>query len=150
MNRIVILFLLCLSRVAVSQEPVHSPGQMGKEKPAQLGTLKESYVQILEPKDGAVVPEEFTVKMAVFGMELRKAGDIKIGTGHHHLIINSEKIPESSPIPKDEKHIHFGDMQTETKLKLSKGKHTITLQFADGAHISYGPRLSHTIQVTVK
>ncbi|MBP6707250.1 MAG: DUF4399 domain-containing protein, partial [Achromobacter sp.] len=40
--------------------------------------------------------------------------------------------------------------QTETELKLAPGKHTLTMQFADGAHRSYGPDLSSTISVTVK
>ncbi|MEU2427515.1 DUF4399 domain-containing protein [Streptomyces sp. NPDC007851] len=29
----------------------------------------------------------------------------------------------------------------------AEGRHTLTLQFADGAHRSYGPEVSHTITV---
>ena len=53
-------------------------------------------------------------------------------------------------MPTDDTHIHFGKGQTETELKLAPGKHTLTMQFADGAHRSYGPDLSSTISVTVK
>jgi len=30
------------------------------------------------------------------------------------------------------------------------GEHTLTLQLADGAHLSYGPAMATTIKVTVK
>ena len=53
-------------------------------------------------------------------------------------------------VPADATHLHFGKGQTETMLKLTPGKHTLTLQFADGAHQSYGPDLSSTITVEVK
>ncbi len=50
----------------------------------------------------------------------------------------------------DETHIHFGKGQKETTITLSPGKHTLTLQFADGAHISYGKEMSKKISVNVK
>ena len=53
-------------------------------------------------------------------------------------------------IPADDKHLHFGKGQTETMVKLPPGKHTLMLQFADGAHKSYGPGMSAKIEVTVK
>jgi hypothetical protein len=41
-------------------------------------------------------------------------------------------------------------MQTETDVTLTPGKHTLTLQFADFAHKSYGEKWSQTIEVEVK
>ena len=61
------------------------------------------------------------------------------GTGHHHLIVDGKAVPKGSVVPADATHMHFGKGQTETTLKLPPGKHTLTLQFADGAHQSYGP-----------
>jgi len=83
-------------------------------------------------------------------MTIKPAGELAEGTGHHHLIIDSPVIPKGTPIPVDEKHIHFGKGQTETEIKLSPGKHVLSLQFADGAHLSYGPEMRATITVTVK
>ena len=67
--------------------------------------------------------------------------------GHHHLIIDASPIPYGGVVPMDEKHIHFGKGQTKTKIKLQPGKHTLTMQFADGAHRSFGKALSSTITV---
>jgi Domain of unknown function (DUF4399) len=35
-------------------------------------------------------------------------------------------------------------------VKLTPGKHVLTLQFADGIHRSYGGQMASTINVTVK
>ena len=53
-------------------------------------------------------------------------------------------------IPANETHIHYGKGQTEATIELSPGKHTLTLQFANGIHQSYGEAWSKTITVNVK
>ncbi|NMG53816.1 DUF4399 domain-containing protein [Aromatoleum aromaticum] len=103
----------------------------------------------IAPADGAAVPEEFTVKMGVEGMRVQPAGQPAEGTGHHHLIVDGKPVEAGKPVPTDATHLHFGKGQTETTLKLPPGKHTLTLQFADGLHQSYGPGLSDTISVHV-
>lgn len=107
-------------------------------------------VMFVEPKDGATVPPEFKVVMGVEGMKVSPAGQLVEGTGHHHLIIDGQPAAKGTVVPADATHLHFGKGQTETMLKLSPGKHTLTLQFADGAHQSYGPEMSSTIHVEVK
>jgi hypothetical protein len=102
------------------------------------------------PKNGATVSKKFKVKFGLKGMLVHPAGELKEGTGHHHLIINGGPIDKDQVIPTDEKHIHFGKAQTETEVELAPGKYTLTLQFADGAHRSYGKDLSASISVTVK
>ncbi len=104
----------------------------------------------ISPKDGDTVSSNFTVKMGIKGMKVHKAGDLIDGTGHHHLIIDGEYVAENEVVPADDKHIHFGKGQTETMVSLKPGKHTLTLQFADGHHQSYGKIMSRTISVTVK
>lgn len=103
----------------------------------------------IEPADGEAVPQEFTVKMGVEGMRVQPAGQLAEGTGHHHLIVDGKPIEAGKPVPTDATHLHFGKGQTETTLKLPPGKHTLTLQFADGLHRSYGPGFSNTISVHV-
>lgn len=112
--------------------------------------LASGSVHFVEPADGATVAQEFTVKMGVEGMTVQPAGALKDGTGHHHLIIDGQPVPAGTAVPADATHLHFGKGQTETTVKLAPGKHTLTLQFADGLHQSYGPALSQTITVTVK
>ncbi len=104
----------------------------------------------LSPKNGDTVSQDVNIKMGMTGMKVQKAGELVKGTGHHHLIIDGAYVPENETVPKDDKHIHFGKGQTETTIKLSPGKHTLTLQFADGFHQSYGKIMSQTIEVIVK
>lgn len=117
-----------------------------------LATNSGSGVSFIEPKDGAIVEETFKVKMDLTGMKLCPANTHTEDKqcGHHHILVDGAPIPEQQVITTDEKHIHLGKMQTETELKLSPGKHTLTLQFADFAHRSYGKNLSSTIHIEVK
>lgn len=90
------------------------------------------------------------VKMGVSGIEVRPAGEQIKGTGHHHIIINGAGLPLGDVVPKDDSHLHFGLGQTEAEVQLSPGPHTLSLQFADGAHLSYGPQLASSIKIQVK
>jgi Domain of unknown function (DUF4399) len=112
--------------------------------------MADKGVSFVEPKDGATVPSEFKVVMLVKGMTVKPAGELVDGTGHHHLLIDAEPIASGEVIPATEKHMHFGKGQTETSVKLAPGKHTLQLQFANGAHQSYGPAMSKTIVVNVQ
>jgi Domain of unknown function (DUF4399) len=107
-------------------------------------------VWFAEPADGAVVPQTFKVKFGVKGMEVDPAGEQKTGKGHHHLLVNTASVEPGNIIPFDEKHIHFGKGQTEAEVKLPPGQYRLTMQFADGLHLSYGKPMSASINVTVK
>lgn len=109
-------------------------------------------VYIVSPKDGATVGQEFTVVFGLKGMGVAPAGVKKEGTGHHHLLVDVTELPPAGlPIPKDEHHLHFGNGQTETTLKLAPGKHTLQLELGDENHIPFDPPIvSKTITVNVK
>lgn len=115
-----------------------------------LSALAAPEVSFVEPADGATVSSPVSVKMAVSGMTVQPAGKLVEGTGHHHLIIDGEPVAAGTPVPADAQHLHFGKGQTETSVELPPGKHTLTLQFADGLHQSYGPAMSKTIEIDVK
>jgi hypothetical protein len=103
------------------------------------------------PQAGSTVFSEFDVAFGVAGMGLRKAGEdvTDKSTGHHHLIIDDAGIALGQPVPKDDRHLHFGDASTTAHVKLAPGEHTLIAQLADGAHLSYGPELSATMKVKV-
>lgn len=107
-------------------------------------------VDFVEPKNGEVVSSPFKVAFAVSGMTVAPAGDMTKDTGHHHLLINASAIPEGSVIPADETHKHFGKGQTETQVTLPPGLYKLSMQFANGAHQSYGEKMSKTIEITAK
>ena len=114
------------------------------------GAAAAQSVDFVEPKDGAVVSSPFKVKFGVTGMEVKPAGEMAANTGHHHLLINGDSMKVGESIPFDDTHKHFGKGQTETEVSLPPGQYKLTMQFANGAHQSYGPGLSKTINVTVK
>ncbi|MEZ0391470.1 MAG: DUF4399 domain-containing protein [Pseudobdellovibrionaceae bacterium] len=116
------------------------------------GSIKKARVYFIEPKDGATVSKTFKVKMGVEGYKVRPAGEApdEVTSGHHHLVVDGEPLKAGIPLPKDEKNIHYGKGETEADVTLKPGKHKLTLQFADGAHRSFGPSLSQTISVLVK
>lgn len=107
-------------------------------------------VYFMAPANGATVSSPFTVRFGLKGMEIKPAGDQITGTGHHHLLINKESIGPGQIIPVDDTHIHFGKGQTEAEVTLPPGTYQLTMQFADGFHLSYGKGMSATITVTVK
>ncbi|MFQ5354960.1 MAG: DUF4399 domain-containing protein [Mariprofundaceae bacterium] len=107
-------------------------------------------VYLKSPDNGDTVKNPFKVEMSVCGMDVRAAGEEIEGTGHHHLIIDGDCISAGSTIPKDATHKHFGKGQTETMLTLEPGDHTLTLQFANGLHASYGKEMCKTINIKVE
>jgi len=100
--------------------------------------------------DGDSVSSPFTVKMSVCGMDVQEAGDVVEGAGHHHLIVDGDCIAKGETVPKDSNHIHFGKGQTDAMLNLKPGDHSLTLQFANGIHASYGKEMCKTIKITVE
>jgi len=107
-------------------------------------------VFFVEPADGASVSSPVHVVMGVGGMEIEPAGEVNEGKGHHHVLINDPYVDKGVVVPTDETHIHFGKGQTETDLELEPGEYTLTLQFADGLHQSYGESMSASITVVVE
>ena len=102
-------------------------------------------------KNGETVKSPLKVEFGVEGIALDTAGAIKAASGHHHLLIDAgDSIAAGQVVAKDSTHLHFGKAQKETEIKLSPGDHTLTLQFADGIHRSYGAKLAATIKVKVK
>lgn len=98
-----------------------------------------------------VVKSPFKVVMGVKNIKVDSAGFVVPGEGHHHLLIDAgDSVATGEVIPKDKQHLHFGKGQTTETIELPRGKHRLTLQFADGIHRSYGSKLSATIEITVK
>lgn len=117
---------------------------------SQMQSTPGKSVYFVEPKDGATVTSPFKVVFGVKGMAVEPAGDIKTDSGHHHLLINLDATKAGEGIPVDDTHLHFGKAQTETDVTLPPGNYKLTMQFANGAHVSYGPPMAATIRVTVK
>lgn len=116
----------------------------------QMQSTPAKSVWFVEPKDGAAVTSPFKVVFGIKGMAVEPAGAIKADSGHHHLLINLDPMASGEAIPVDDAHLHFGKAQTEAEVKLPPGNYRLTMQFANGAHVSYGPAMAASINVTVK
>jgi len=102
-------------------------------------------------KAGQTISSPYKLEMGVDGMKIDTAGPLVSGTGHHHLMIDGpDSLAKGTVVKKDSVNIHFGKGQTEYELKLSPGKHKLTLQFADGMHRAYGGQMAATVEVNVK
>ncbi|MCB9252579.1 MAG: DUF4399 domain-containing protein [Flavobacteriales bacterium] len=121
-----------------------------EESPDLLDTTGGKGVFFVNLKDSDEVVSPLNIYMGVNGMEVEKAGEVHSLMGHHHLIIDGSHTPLGETVPADDMHIHFGQGQTETDQELTPGYHTLTLQFANGIHASYGAKWSKTITVLVK
>lgn len=109
-------------------------------------------VSFVAPANGATVKSPVKVQFALEGMELAPAGTFQPNTGHHHLLIDTG-LPDTmdQPIVKDEKHLHYGLIQTEAEVPLAPGQHTLQLLLGDGNHIPHDPPVaSEQITITVE
>ena len=109
-----------------------------------------SAVYMISPADGATLTGPVTVRFGLRGMGVAPAGIDKAGTGHHHLLIDTELPPLGLPIPNDDQHRHFGGGQTEAQIELPAGEHTLQLILGDDRHIPHDPPVvSEIITITV-
>ena len=139
--------LLTLSGVAVVLLAGVVYAQLPKTK-----SVEGTTVYLEAPANGATVSSPFTVKIGLKGMGVAPAGINHPNTGHHHLLIDMEKLPDfNAALPANENIRHFGGGQTEVDLTLAPGRHTLQLVFADYLHIPHDrPIVSEKITITVK
>jgi hypothetical protein len=102
--------------------------------------------------NGATVTSPVTIKFGIKGMKIVPAGVDKPMSGHHHLLVNLQKLPDMNmPIPADKNHLHFGKGQTEVTIELPKGTHTLQLLLGNHIHVPHKtPLLSEKIEIKVE
>jgi hypothetical protein len=99
-------------------------------------------VYIIWPADGQVIPNgKFWVRMGLSNAGVAPAGIEKPNTGHHHLLVDTELPPLDQEIPNDKNHLHFGLGQTEARLELPPGRHTLQMLLGDENHVPHNPPL---------
>lgn len=119
------------------------------------GLLAESVmaaeVYFISPVDGEQTCGELNVRFGLQGMGVTAAGYDVPDTGHHHLLIDVEELPDLRlPLPKSEHVRHFGGGQTEAVIQLSPGTHTLQLVLGNHLHVPHEPPvLSRKITIEV-
>jgi hypothetical protein len=118
---------------------------------AQTPAPADAVVYIIYPQDKQRIRGSFPVRFGLRNMGITRAGDKTPNMGHHHLLVDvDDEIDPTEPLPTDRQHLHFGAGQTETRLELKPGRHTLQLVLGDAEHRPFTPVvISKKITITV-
>lgn len=113
---------------------------------------KGAVLYFITPHDRQSVSSPFVCRFGLRNMGVAPAGVRVANTGHHHLLVDvAEPLDPTVPIPQDKKHLHFGAGQTEARIELPRGHHTLQLVLGDADHIPFDPPLvSRKIRILVR
>ncbi|WP_376707960.1 DUF4399 domain-containing protein [Kangiella sp. TOML190] len=109
-------------------------------------------VYFITPQDGQTLKSPFKVVFGLKNMGVAPAGVDKENTGHHHLLIDLEQLPNLTlPLPSTDQVRHFGGGQTETEITLPAGKHSLQLLLGNYLHVPHKrPVISNKIEIIVE
>jgi hypothetical protein len=139
---------LAVVLAAISGSVLALPALSADPKPMP----EDAKVYIIWPSDGQVIQGgKFWLRMGLSNAGIAPAGIEKPNTGHLHVLVDADLPPMDSEIPNDKNHLHFGAGQTEARLELPTGRHTIQLLLGDENHVPHNPPLySKKITIVVR
>lgn len=110
------------------------------------------HLYFIWPNDGTVITGgKFWVRMGLRNMGVALKGTSVPNTGHHHILLNTGLPPSTEPIPNDRNHLHFDAGETEARIELPPGTHTLQLLLGDTNHVPHKPPVvSRKITITVR
>ncbi|MFC3109302.1 DUF4399 domain-containing protein [Undibacterium arcticum] len=119
---------------------------------ARTSSPENAEAYIIWPADGTVIHGgKFWVRMGLRNMGVCPKGVNMPNVGHHHLLIDTDLPPWGEQIPSDRNHFHFGAGETEARIELPPGKHTLQLLLGDHDHIPHDPPVnSKKISIIVR
>ena len=150
------ILFAALGALSIScSQPAKAPAENHEEHNHQsidLEKMDEStgWVYFANLENGDTVTNPVYIEFGVEGMEIKPAGEIINGTGHHHLLIGNAFIAKGEVVPADSVNIHYGAGQSSDTVYLPKGTVRLGMQFANGLHASYGRDMSASIKVYVQ
>jgi Domain of unknown function (DUF4399) len=151
--------------VACDQMPMQTAAPAAATAPVRMSpstpTLPGGYKKVAAPagatvyfvnlKNGDTVSSPLLVQFGLRGIGVAPAGIEKENTGHHHLLIDVAELDVNNALAMSDNIRHFGGGQTEARVELKPGTHTLQLLLADHNHIPHHPLvISERITVTVK
>jgi hypothetical protein len=149
------IFLISACNAEKTEKASEEQSKMQHDQMAEMARSKApegAEVYFITPQDGDVVEGPVKVQFGLKNMGVAPAGTDKENTGHHHILIDVDELPDmTKPLPANDHIVHFGGGQTETTLDLQPGTHTLQLLLGNYAHIPHDPPVvSDKITITVK
>tara|TARA_B100000768_G_C11066452_1_gene284692 strand:- start:109 stop:546 length:438 start_codon:yes stop_codon:yes gene_type:complete len=135
-----VVFTLALSQMAIAG----SAGVKESDVMPNSRAAEGAAVYVIHPLDGQVLNanKPIEVSFGLRGMGVAPAGVVVEKTGHHHLLIDQQELPDlTMPLPASPQVIHFGGGQTQTEIRLARGSHTLQLVLGNQYHIPHNPPL---------
>lgn len=120
---------------------------------AACGGQTHAAVHIMEPADSAAVTGPgVRVLLHAEGVEIVAAAELRAGTAHHHLFLDTEVTAAGDTIPAGVTGIiHLGRGQTEfTFDSVVPGPHRIIAVLADPWHVPVPRAAADTVTITVR
>ena len=109
-------------------------------------------VYIIWPTEGTVIHGgKFWLRMGLRNMGVCPKGFNIPNVGHHHVLIDADLPAMDEQIASDRNHLHFGAGETEARIELAPGKHTLQLLLGDHQHVPHVPPVySKKISIIVR
>ena len=112
-------------------------------------------VFFVTPTNGATIKPMSTIEFGSSGVTVAavppgelKPEQVRPGTIHYHIAVDSDCLPAGTVIPKADPWVHFGDGKKVIEMSLTPGAHRLTVQAGDDMHRTIAG-LCETINVTV-
>jgi hypothetical protein len=112
-------------------------------------------VFFVTPTNGATIKPMSTIEFGSSGVTVAavppgelKPEQVRAGTIHYHIAVDSDCLPAGTVIPKADPWVHFGDGKNVIEMSLAPGAHRLTVQAGDDMHRTIAG-LCETINVTV-
>jgi hypothetical protein len=123
--------------------------------PAAPASPPATRVFFVTPTNGATVKPMSTIEFGSSGVTVGavppgelKPEQVRAGTIHYHIAIDSDCLAAGTVIPKADPWVHFGDGKNVIEMSLPPGAHRLTVQAGDDMHRTIAG-LCETINVTV-
>ena len=112
-------------------------------------------VFFVTPANGATIKPMSTIEFGSTGVTVAavppgelKPEQVRAGTIHYHIAVDSDCLAAGTVIPKADPWVHFGDGKKVIEMSLAPGAHRLTVQAGDDMHRTIAG-LCETINVTV-
>ncbi len=131
----------------LSVAPLLACGGGGQNAAASESDVVEA--MITAPADGAELTGPVTIRLGTRNLTIRPAGTDEPNSGHHHLFINSDIVPEGEVILTGPGIVHLGAGQSEYVID-ETGTYTVIAVLGDHRHARIPGATTDTVQFTVQ